>query len=144
MQWLMVIISLLAGVALAFQAGINGDLGKKIGLVEAAFVSFSIGAIVLFLAMIFMGKGNILQLMSVPKWQLTGGILGAFIVLSMVLSVPKIGVAITIVSIIAGQLITSMILDSTGMFSGRQIQFDLNRMLAVFLIGIALYLIYKN
>ncbi len=144
MNWLMVIIALLAGTSLAIQAGINGGLGRKIGAIEGAFVSFSVGAIVLLLLMIFAGKGNILNVMNVPKWQLTGGVLGAFIVYGTVLTVPKIGVALTMVSLIVGQVMTSMILDHTGIFSGKQIPFDTSRFIAVILLAVALYLIYKR
>lgn len=144
MNWLFVIFVCLAGASLAVQSGINGGLGKKIGSIEAAFVSFSIGTLVLLLMMIFAGKGNILNVLSVPKWQLLGGVLGVIVVYSMVLAVPRIGVATTIVSIIVGQIVTSMILDHMGLFSGKQIPFDFNRMLAVILLGVALFLIYKK
>ncbi|EPR29920.1 putative membrane spanning protein [Geobacillus sp. WSUCF1] len=93
MKWVWMLLALTAGMAVSVQAGVNGGLGKRIGVLEGAFVSFLIGTIVLFLVQLFFGKGELLAMFSTPKWQLTGGILGAFYVFVMVLIVPKVGVA---------------------------------------------------
>jgi transporter family-2 protein len=78
---------------------------------------------------------------SVPKWQLTGGLLGAIYVLVMVLAVPKIGVATTIVSVILGQVLISGVIDHFGLFGSKQIPFDWQRGVAAILLGVSLFLI---
>jgi transporter family-2 protein len=72
------IILALAGIAVAFQAGVNGALGKQIGTMEASFTSFFVGLVFIGIAMLFFGKGNISLVKGVPLWQLSGGILGLF------------------------------------------------------------------
>lgn len=144
MNWIMSLLAVIAGISIGAQAGINGGLGKKIGVIEGAFVSFAIGTLILLLFTIFFGKGNLLNIFSVSKWQLTGGLLGAIYVLIMVLAVPKVGVATTIVSVIVGQVLMSLVIDNFGFFGGRQIPFDWHRGLAVILLGMSLFLIYKR
>jgi bacterial/archaeal transporter family-2 protein len=144
MKWLLMIFAVIAGIATSVQAGINGGLGKRIGVMEGAFVSFLIGTIALFLFQLFFGKGNLLQMFSVPKWQLLGGLLGAFYVFIMVLVVPKIGVATAIMAIIVGQLAMSSIIDHFGWFGGKQIPFDIRRMIGIVLLFSALFLFYKE
>jgi bacterial/archaeal transporter family-2 protein len=105
------LLAIIGGTCIGLQAGINGVLGKRIGVIETSFVSFFIGTIILLLLVIFAGKGNILNVTNVPKWQLLGGALGVAYVSIMVAIVPKIGVASAITAVIVGQLIISVTLD---------------------------------
>jgi len=144
MKWLWMILALAAGMAVSIQAGVNGGLGRRVGVLEGSFVSFLIGTIVLFLVQLFFGKGELLAMFAVPKWQLTGGILGAFYVFVMVLIVPKIGVANSLMAVIAGQLVMSSIVDHFGLFGGQRIPFDLTRLAAMGLLFLALWLFFRK
>jgi len=144
MQWLITILAVIGGVGIGLQAGINGELGKRIGTIEGAFVSFAVGTLFLFLTMLFVGKGNILSMFTVPKWQLTGGLLGAVYIFIAVLAVPKIGVATTLLAVVTGQIVTSALLDHFGMISGQQIPLDGKRITALLLLAAALFLFYKR
>ncbi|PYI52079.1 DMT family transporter [Paenibacillus flagellatus] len=144
MNVLMMIVVLLGGAATAVQAGVNGVLGRKVGTIEGSFTSFLIGTVALFLVMIFLGKGNVLQIVSLPKWQLTGGLLGAVYVIGMVFAVPKIGVASAMVAVISGQLLTSTVLDHFGLISGKPIPIDWQRVAGIVLMIAALVLFYKK
>lgn len=134
------LLALIAGAAVAFQAQINGGLGKKVGAIEGSFISFVIGTAALFFLVLFLGKGNLLAVQSVPKWQLIGGLLGAFYVTVMILVVPKIGVATTLVAVIAGQIIIGAIIDHFGLFGGVKISIDVKKITAIVLLFISLYL----
>ncbi|MMZ52247.1 hypothetical protein D1872_140050 [compost metagenome] len=129
---------------MSMQAGVNGALGKRVGTVEGAFISFAVGTLALLLLAIFMGKGNILSVFSVPKWQLIGGLLGALYIFIMVLAVPKIGVGSAVVAVIAGQMLTSTFIDHFNIFGGRQILIDWKRVVALILLAFALYLFNKK
>ncbi|PLT32897.1 DMT family transporter [Bacillus sp. V5-8f] len=140
MKFIFPLLALMGGFAVAVQAQINGGLGKKAGAFEGAFVSFLIGTLALFFLMLFFGKGNILAVQAVPKWQLIGGLLGAFYVTVMILVVPKIGVAPTLVSVIAGQIIIGAVIDHFGLFGGVKIPIDLKKIMAIVLLFVSLYL----
>ncbi len=81
---------------------------------------------------------------SVPKWQLTGGILGAFYVFVMVLIVLKVGVANSLAAVIAGQLVMSSIIDHFGLFGGQRIPFDMTRLAAIACLFLALWLFFRK
>lgn len=144
MKWLFMLLPLLGGVAVGLQASINGGLGKKIGTLEASFVSFAIGTLALLFIVIFFGKGNILAVIDVPKWQLLGGLLGAFYVFVVIISVPKMGVASTLMIIILGQFVIGAIIDHFGLFGGKQIPFDWNKLIATILFIAAIILFNKK
>ncbi|MFE8702369.1 DMT family transporter [Cytobacillus sp. FJAT-54145] len=144
MKLLFPILAVIGGLAVGLQATINGGLGKKVGTIETSFISFTIGTLALLFMVIFFGKGNIMAVGDVPKWQLTGGLLGALYVFIMVLVVPKLGVASSLMAVIAGQLIMGAILDHFGLLGGRQIPFDSKRMIAIGLFFVAIYLFYRK
>ncbi|ABO66891.1 MULTISPECIES: DMT family transporter [Geobacillus] len=144
MKWLWMLMALAAGMAVSIQAGVNGGLGRRVGVLEGSFVSFFIGTIVLFLVQLFFGKGELLAMFSVPKWQLLGGILGAFYVFVIVLIVPKVGVANSLIAVIAGQLVMSSMIDHFGLFGGQRIPFDLTRLAALGFLFLALWLFFRK
>lgn len=144
MKFIYPILALMGGLAVGLQAVINGGLGKKAGTIEASFISFVIGTLALLFIVIFFGKGNVMAISTVPKWQLTGGLLGAFYVFIMVLVVPKLGVASSLIAVIAGQLIMGAVIDHFGLLGGKQIPFDGKRLLAVGLFIAAIYLFHRK
>jgi transporter family-2 protein len=139
-----VILALMGGILGGVQAPVNGQLGRKIGSLEASFVSFFIGTIFLLLLTAFFGKGNIMQVTNVPKWQLVGGFLGACFVTFVIIAVPKVGVALTIISVIVGQMIISMIIDHFGLFGSAKIAVNSQRIIGILLMFVALLFIYRG
>lgn len=144
MQWLLIILVFIGGVGVAIQSTVNGGLGQKIGVFEGAFVSFLVGTVTLFLVMLFFGRGNIIHVFQVPKWQLIGGMLGAFFVSTMVLSVPRIGVGAAIFTLITAQIITSSLIDHFGWLGMKEIPLDWQRIAGIALMVIAILLYTKK
>ena len=134
------LLAMIGGMALATQGQVNGGLGKKVGVIEGSFISFSIGTLALLFILLFFGSGNILALSTVPKWQLTGGLLGAFFVVIQVFVVPKIGVSASLMAVIAGQIILGAIIDHFGLFGGNRFPIDKQKMIAILLLFVSLYL----
>jgi transporter family-2 protein len=135
---------LLSGLGLSVQSGINGELGKRLGSVEGAFFSFFIGTVALTLFMLFFGKGNILEVFRVPKWQLIGGLLGAAYITAMVVAVPKLGVGLSVVTVIVGQILSSLVIDHFGWFGKEPIPLDWNRGIGVILLLAGLCFIFRG
>jgi len=134
----------LSGLALSVQSGVNGELGKRLGSWEGAFFSFFIGTVALTLFLLFFGKGNLLEVFRVPKWQLTGGLLGAAYITAMVIAVPKLGVGMSVVTVIVGQIISSLVIDHFGWFGRAAIPFDWNRAIGVILLLAGLGFIFRG
>lgn len=139
-----VILMIISGWMFGTQSSINGALGKRIGVYESSFFSFLLGTIVLLILVIIFGKGNLPGVLEAPRWQLIGGILGVFIVTSMIIAVPNIGVASAVFSIMLGQIMISMVIDHFGLFNAPIIPFDLLRFTGVILMIAGLLLIFKG
>lgn len=144
MNLITVLMLVAAGICVAFQAGINGTLGRKTGTIEAAFVSFAVGTIALFVVMMFAKKGDLFLVKEVPAWQLTGGLLGAFYIAVVVILVPKIGIGSVLMILIIAQLSTSALIDHFGVFTGVPLLLTWRKLTALGLMGAALFLFYKK
>ena len=125
------------------QSQINVALSKKVGLLESATISFIIGALALFFLAFFFGKGNLLTVFSVPKWQLVGGLLGALFIVINVFSVNLIGVASTFMAVVIGQIVAGAIIDHFGLFGGSIHPLNNTKLIALALMFAGIYLFNK-
>jgi bacterial/archaeal transporter family-2 protein len=138
------LLAVIGGMTIAVQGQINGGLGKKVGVIEGAFISFAVGTLALLFILLFFGKGNISLIGAVPKWQLLGGLLGAFFVVVQVLVVPKIGVTTTLIAVVVGQIILGAVIDHFGLFGGNRIPIDKQKIVAIVLLLFSLFLYVKK
>ncbi len=119
MIWLYLLAALGLGAALSVQVGINAELRSTLGHpVVAAAASFIVGTIGLVLVLVAMRTGvpTTNQLARVPWWQWTGGLLGATYVAAAIVLAPKLGAAALLATIVAGQMLASLLLDHYGWF----------------------------
>ena len=108
----------LAGGATALQAPTNAKLMTAVGSpVNAAFVSFAVGTAALgIVAMILHARPDIAATRALPWYIWIGGLYGAIFVVAAAWGVPRLGVALTITLMVAGQLLIGLILDHFGAF----------------------------
>ncbi|WP_404457781.1 DMT family transporter [Oceanobacillus kapialis] len=141
MRYLAYILAVLAGTALSFESAIYGQLGETIGELETSFYNFFMGTLLMGLLWLFFGKGRLSYAMEAPKWSLLGGILGVVYLTAIVISVPFVGVGITMVTVIIGQLIMSMVIEHYGWLGIKQTKINKEKIFAVISMVIALILI---
>ncbi|MED3728330.1 DMT family transporter [Priestia filamentosa] len=142
MRYVIYIIALLAGASLSLEGAIYGELGKVIGELESSFYNFAGGSIIMGLLWIFFGKGKLSYTREAPKWTLVGGLFGLIYLTSIVISVPFVGVGITMVSIVIGQMVMSMFIEHFGWLGSQKIAVNKEKVFALISMVIALILIY--
>jgi transporter family-2 protein len=85
--------------------------------VNAAFVSFAVGTAALgVLAVILQARPDAAAVRALPWYAWVGGLYGAIFVVAAAWGVPRLGVALTITLMVAGQLLIGVILDHFGAF----------------------------
>ena len=141
MRFIFYIFAYLAGAALSFEGAIYAELGKTIGQIETSFYNFFMGSIIMGLLWLFFGKGRISYTLEAPKWALLGGLLGVVYLTSIVVSVPFVGVGITMVAVIIGQLVMSMTIEHFGWLGSKKNKINKEKIYAVISMIIALILI---
>ena len=111
------LLALVAGAMMPTQAAINNKLaGYVASPISAAFISFLIGTVGLFVYMFATGVpiSNLTNIKDAPPIAWIGGLLGAFFVAITVILAPRIGVAMTFSLIVAGQMLITLVLDHYG------------------------------
>lgn len=109
---------LLVGACISLQSIVNSGLAQRLGSpIVASAVSFWVGTIALTIAAL--ASGGVGPAMAAARsvgwgWWIGGGLLGATFVTTITLMVPKLGVAVTLAFVIAGQLLTAALLDHFG------------------------------
>ncbi|MQW92665.1 EamA-like transporter family protein [Acinetobacter wanghuae] len=144
MIYIMLFVVILAGAALCAQSSINGRLGSEVGVLESAWLTFVVGAMISFLIAFFFEPVHALNLFTAPRWQLTGAFFGVAYMLVIVFAMPRLGAAATTVAVISGQLLMSLLIDHFGWFQNAVIPLDSSRLAALILLAIALFFIYKS
>jgi bacterial/archaeal transporter family-2 protein len=144
MNILMILFTLLGGITLSAQSSINGTFSRKAGTIETTFLTFLTGLMFLTVLILFFGQGNVLGILSAPKWQLSAAFLGTMYLLFTVIAVPRIGVIATNIAGIIGQLVIGIVIDNFGWFDSLVIPLDWKRLVALLFMIIALYFIYQG
>lgn len=112
--------SLIAGGLLAVQAGANAQLSKATGSPFAATtLQLSVGTLALLVLALLTGTLTALAaLPGVPWWHAIGGVASAFYVVATILLFPRLGAVVSVGLFIAGQMLASFALDTTGLAGG--------------------------
>lgn len=138
MQILLIALIVLGGMGLSVEAGILGPLGQQVGDFWATFSIFSIGTILSLLLILFFGPRKPVSYFSRPSWELMGGLLGPCYVVILTIVTPIIGIALTMIGILTGQVTKSLIIDHYGLLGMPKRRIDKYRIMALILIIVAL------
>ncbi|WP_028117595.1 DMT family transporter [Ferrimonas senticii] len=138
----LLILALIGGMSLSVQAAINGRLGAQVGVLASAWLTFTVGAVISLLLILFFEPAHSQTLLTVPKWQLTGALFGVVYMVVMVAAVPRLGVTIATVATILGQMIMSLLIDSQGWLHNAAIELNPWRLAAMVATALALVCIY--
>ncbi len=117
---LLVLVTIVAGALLSVQARVNGALAGRLGsAVLTALVSFSVGTVAIVVVLAMTGRWRCAALLrGRPRlrwWWCCGGFGGAFLVATSAVAVPRVGVALLGVGIVAGQTVGSLAVDDVGL-----------------------------
>ena len=145
--YLLLPFSILIGFSLASQAGVNSQLRLALSNpIQAAFISFLVGTIVLGLIALVQGeswfKANAFA--TIPWWAWLGGVFGAFNIAMSIFLAPKLGALVLAISIVCGQVIASLALDHNGWLGYPKIDITFNRILGALFLIIGMFLVAKK
>lgn len=148
-QVLAIAAALVAGVLVAMQSRLNGELGLELGDgVGAALYSFTSGWVLIALFTLFSKTARaglrriiaLLQSGQMPLWMISGGAFGGFLVMTQGLAAGSLGIALFTVAVVAGQGISGILIDSRGWFGVERRKLNLARLLgaAIVVVGVAM------
>lgn len=145
-NYLFIFLAILAGMAMPTQATVNSKLAESVqSPILAAFISFAVGTIALFIYILLTGVplNNLASSTGAPLIAWIGGFLGAFFVSVMATVVPRIGVALAFSLAIGGQMLVTLLIDHFGWLGVPEKPINLVRVCGAALITIGVILIRK-
>ena len=121
----------------AVQIAVQGRLGDRVGSIEAMACASVIGGTLALLVLLvsrrtLSGLGDGL---GGPKWMLLGGVASAFIVLSITVAGPRIGVVATTGILIAAQFAVATLIDRFGWFGVERVAVSWSRLVGLCLLA---------
>ena len=145
-KWVPVIATVIAGGLVALQAPINSNLGKSVGTFAASSVSFAIGLTVLVAITVLAGGGfgDVSKAGDLRWYYLTGGVLGAAYVTTVLLSVRELGAGGVTAATIAGQLTMSVFIDRAGVLGLEERGLTPQRVIGIALLAAGTLLIVRD
>jgi transporter family-2 protein len=136
-------LTLAVGAGFAMQSPINSALGRDIGPIPAATVSFAAGTVALVLVTMLFG-GGFGRLGQHPVWwhYVAGGLLGAAVVGVTTVAVRTLGSRAMIACLLTGQLAMAAAIDQFGLLGIDKQPLTLTRSVGLALLagGVALVL----
>ena len=131
-----VMIALISGALMSIQGVFNTEVTKATSLwVSTSFVQLT-ALIVCLLAWALTDRQSFLTLMEVPnKWTLLGGVIGAFITVTVVRSMADLGPARAAMLIVIAQLIVAWVIELFGWFGVERTAFEWRKLMGM---GIAI------
>ncbi|MNQ74625.1 hypothetical protein D3C85_893890 [compost metagenome] len=137
-------IAVLAGAAVPFQAGSNAALGRALGHpLWATVTSLAVSLLLVLPVLLAMRPslpafGNAVQ---GPWWLWFGGIAGVIYITAALMLTPRLGAASFIVCVIAGQMLSSLLIDHFGLMGFTEKPANIGRIAGVLLMVAGILLV---
>jgi len=135
--YILLVVALIAGIVLPIQTALNNRMAVTVGSpILGALISFMIGTLSIFAYALVSGESlsSLTSSKNAPAIAWIGGLLGAFFVTSTIILLPRIGVAMTVSLVIAGQMVAALVLDHYGLLGVPVKEMNLWRISGVLLI----------
>ena len=141
-----VLLTAAVGGLIALQAPINSMLGRSVGTWQAAAVSFGIGTVLLaaIVSLAGGGWGPLGEVRGLSWYYLSGGILGAAYVTTVLVTVRSLGAGGVTAATISGQITLSLLVDQLGILGVDRQPITVERVLGVLLLAGGTYLVVRE
>lgn len=133
----LLLLAAFAGAVVPFQSAINANLARSVGHpLWATFASLVMSVLVLLPVMVALRLPlpSLAMMAKAPLWMWTGGAFGVCFVALAVVLLPKLGASGFVALALAGQVLTSMVLDHFGLFGLVEKQLTLPRVFGAVLL----------
>jgi transporter family-2 protein len=128
------------------QVAVMGKFGERVGSLEAfAFAALLTAAIAIAALLVARRSlAGIADAVDTPRWLWLGGVFGAFVVLTITVTAPRLGVAAVVALLIAGQLAMGALIDRFGWFGVDKVPLGATRLAGIALLAVGTALVLRK
>ena len=136
----------MAGLAGSMQVAVMGKFGERVGSLEAfAFAALLTAAIAIAALLVARRSlAGVADAVDTPRWLWLGGVFGAFVVLTITVTAPRLGVAAVVALLIAGQLAMGALIDRFGWFGVDKVPLGATRLAGIALLAVGTALVLRK
>lgn len=117
--WLLYLLALGAGISVAVQQVLNGNLRSALNSPGWAGLVSYLGGLLTMCVVLVVRREPVPSwklVSAVPWWAWSGGFLGGVFILLMILLLPSLGAATLLALVVAGQMTAGIAMDHFGVF----------------------------
>jgi transporter family-2 protein len=140
---LIILIGLAGGVAVGLQSPMASILTQRLGVFESIFIVHAGGALIALVPLLYYAGGKVSQWRSVPWYTLGAGAFGLVVIAAISYMIPRVGVAASITTVVAGQLLVGILLDHFGLLGASVRTLDSTRLLGIAVVMLGVWLTVK-
>lgn len=126
------IVALISGALMSVQGVLNTEVTKQTSLwVSTGWVQLS-ALIICIAAWLIRDRSSVTALMDVsPKYMLLGGVIGAFITLTVIVSMNRLGPSRAVQLIVVSQIAVAYLIELFGLFGAEKTEFQWSKVLGL-------------
>ena len=136
------LIALLSGLLMSVQGVMNTGVTKQTSIwVSAGFVQIS-AFVVCVIAWLVTGRESVSSIMHVsPKYMLLGGVIGAFITITVIKSMEMLGPAKSVMLIVIMQIVSAYVIELMGILGTNKAEFSWGKVIGalISIVGIVVF-----
>jgi transporter family-2 protein len=137
---ILILIGLAGGVAVGLQSPMASILTQRLGLFESVFIVHLGGAVIALMPLLARGGGRLSHWQEAPWYTLGAGIFGLVVIAAISYTIPRVGVAAAITTVVAGQILTGAVIDHFGLFHSSIRHLDPTRVLGLVVVLLGVWL----
>jgi transporter family-2 protein len=141
--FLITLVGLAGGIAVGLQSPLASMLNQRLGMFESVFIVHLGGAVIALVPLLLYGGGRLGQWRSAPWYALCAGVFGLIVIAAISYTIPRVGVAAAITTIVAGQILVAALLDHFGLLGATVRPLDLPRLLGLAVVMMGVWLTVK-
>ena len=140
---LIILNGMAGGIAVGLQSPMASMISQRLGTLESVFIVHLGGALIALIPLLFYSGGKLGQWRSVPWYALGAGVFGLIVIGAVSYMIPRVGVAASITTIVAGQLLVGTILDHFGFLGAAERSMDATRAVGLVVVLAGVWLTVK-
>lgn len=139
-----IIIALISGALMSVQGVFNTQVTKSSSLWAANSWVQLTAFFVCFLAWLFTGRQNVMGMFHMEnKYMLLGGVIGAFITLTVIKSMNSLGPAQAVMLIVISQIIIAYLIEVFGLFGVEKVGFEWRKVIGALISIVGIFIFHK-
>ena len=138
------IIALISGALMSIQGGFNTGITKSRSMWAANSWVQLTAFLVCVIAWFVTGKQNVMGLFHVEnKYMLLGGVIGAFITMTVIKSMNSLGPAKAVLIIVISQIIGAYLIELFGLFGVDKVPFQWSKLVGALVAIVGIFIFHR-